>query len=82
MMRHDETNVWQFSTIYIKSKTINFLPNYERTRQLFPRYAKCSTKCQFKKTQPTCDTKTKNDVKKRVSVAAQLTRLTDLPPTI
>ena len=29
-----------------------------------------SQKCQLKKIQPTCDTKTKNDAKKRVSVAA------------
>ena len=32
-------------------------------------------KCQFKKHSPTCDAKTKNDAKKRVSVAAQLTCL-------
>ena len=43
----------RLAIFYIKNKTINFLPNYERTRQLFPRNADDPQKCKFKK-QPTC----------------------------
>ena len=52
--RHDGTQTFgNLVLFYIKSKTINFLPNYERTRQLSPRNADDPQKCKFKK-QPTC----------------------------